>query len=73
MKQATYPQNTVCVYALNWSKVTVNSYNIIYDLFQINAVLLNYLFIKKSWWEQLIKQNKTQNNTKNTKQNNFVH
>ena len=36
--------------ALNWSKVTVKTFIMLQKIiFQINAVLLNFLFIKESW------------------------
>ncbi len=39
-----------CKDALNWSKVTVKTFIMLQKfLFQINAVLLNFLFIKVSW------------------------
>ena len=44
------PNNTYDKDALNWSKVTVKTFIMLQKiLFQINAVLLNFLFIKESW------------------------
>ncbi len=35
--------------ALNWSKVAVSTFIIYIKPIEINAVILNFLFIKESW------------------------